>query len=877
MIFLSLGLVNASNFNTGNSPESSILGNYIKDSYLSGYVNISFNQIPIDAVFGDSLENHISLIDVLESSENSDFNYSCSSNCTSTYLALNPEKNKLFNLPLNSSKLVGFKFQESLVSIDNISFDIFSSASKNCDNQISIDILNDGVIDYINEEGANSMCTEVYKGCATILGGPSSGTLPNSSSYSQPIIPKFIDSILIFFKFKTGKVIQTSEIIITETPLCQRIKFPQAPGYRVGAWIKEETTGTKQFNMGVYKLNGEKIDECSLSKAGLPQGGSAYLDCQTNFYLIKSEDLYVCLYSTSGTGKFKTRGYVPQNESCAFQGIPPQTEVAAYDIYIKKEQFNKPAINIENQISSNEILSDNIKGYIIQKYGGLNCSSGCIVPIKIYSHTNQDITINNISVIYKGSLGQTESKDIYDINEDKAKISSTYQKLYLDGFFKLPSNSGQIDYILNLDNNKVFNKNINVENISMTLTPTIIGKGVSTKISVFFSPNQNIKEYNWDFGNGKTTNTLNNSARNIYLESGMYSIKVNSKTSSSNKTYFKSFLIQVVEPEIILDKIINQKIEDLDKVKEKISLLESFSGEKLKEILKVDEKQDRLDQLKKDFQYAETEEQIKEIANSVLEIEIPEELIITSIDESRFLIKSENVNIDILSSITREDYDPTKNDAYAKAIVNWSDNVKIDLSSKKINSEINGESKEDMNVYYLKFTKNNNEPYLIIKNLENFASTENFIEKGEYNYVKLDGNKNQITIVTTENLNSEELPLFIAPEISELQLIEDNYENSTIISKKKFDLGNSWIYILIGVVVLIILIFIIRYLKKPKKIINEEEKLFPNRNNLYNLVSYINNAKRAGKTDLDIEKDLKKAKWNNKQIKYAIEKYSNKK
>jgi hypothetical protein len=867
-----LSLVYAGEINIGNSPNNSILENYIKDSYLSGYVNVSFNNAPIDAKFIDNLDNNILLLDVLESSENSNFNYSCSSNCTSTYSASSPEETKTFNLLANSSKIIGFKFQENLASIDNILFEISSNALKSCENQISIDIFNDGIIDYINKQEAFSRCAEIYKGCSEISGGPSTGGLniSNLNSASQQPGQMFINAILSFFKFRTGNVIQISEIIITETPICQRIKFPQAQGYRVGAWLKEENVGTQQFNMSVYKLNGEKFDECRLSKANLPQGGSAYLDCETKFYLIKPEEFYVCLHGNSGTGKFKTRGYVPQNQSCAFQGIPPQTEIAAYDIYVQKEQFEKPKIKIENQVNSSEVLSEKIENYIIQKYKSLNCSSGCVVPIKIYSHTNQEIAIKNISVIYKGALGQTESKTIYNINEDKARINSSYQRLYLDGFFKLPVSSGQTAYNLNLSNTKVFSKSMNIENISMSLTPSIIGKGVSTKIEVFFSPNQNIKEYNWDFGEGKIT-TQNNSIRKIYNKTETYFIKINSKTST-NKTYFKSFLVQVVEPEIILDRIINEKAENLDRINDKIKMLEDFSGGKLKEILKIEQNKDKIEQLKKDFENAETEDKKKEIASSVIDLEIPENVEIISESEVKFSIKQENANINILSSITGEDYDNTKEEAYSKSIVNWSENVGLDISSNEIFTETNGETENIMNIYYLKFTKNNHEPYLIIKKLNDFDSTETFIEKNEYNYLKLDGNKNQLTILTTESLDIEELPLFFAPEISELQLIDEEYGNQTTTEKNKKDFGKSWIYILVGIILLIIFIFAIKHFKKPKKTINPEQKLFPDKNKLYGLISYINNAKKAGKNYLYIEKELEKAKWSKEQIKYALEK-----
>ncbi len=55
-----------------------------------------------------------------------------------------------------------------------------------------------------------------------------------------------------------------------------------------------------------------------------------------------------------------------------------------------------------------------------------------------------------------------------------------------------------------------------------------------------------------------------------------------------------------------------------------------------------------------------------------------------------------------------------------------------------------------------------------------------------------------------------------------------------------------------------------------------EQYLFPNRNNLYNLIIFINNSKRKGVNDEEIVKSLRKSKWSNEQIKYVMKKYAGK-
>jgi len=55
-----------------------------------------------------------------------------------------------------------------------------------------------------------------------------------------------------------------------------------------------------------------------------------------------------------------------------------------------------------------------------------------------------------------------------------------------------------------------------------------------------------------------------------------------------------------------------------------------------------------------------------------------------------------------------------------------------------------------------------------------------------------------------------------------------------------------------------------------------ENHLFKNRNNLYNLITYIANSKNKGLGENDIIANLKKAKWNSEQITYVMRKYSGK-
>ncbi len=55
-----------------------------------------------------------------------------------------------------------------------------------------------------------------------------------------------------------------------------------------------------------------------------------------------------------------------------------------------------------------------------------------------------------------------------------------------------------------------------------------------------------------------------------------------------------------------------------------------------------------------------------------------------------------------------------------------------------------------------------------------------------------------------------------------------------------------------------------------------EDYLFKNRNDLYNMITYIHNAKNQGLKEKEISIKLKQAGWSYEQVKYVMKKYAGK-
>ena len=146
-----------------------------------------------------------------------------------------------------------------------------------------------------------------------------------------------------------------------------------------------------------------------------------------------------------------------------------------------------------------------------------------------------------------------------------------------------------------------------------------------------------------------------------------------------------------------------------------------------------------------------------------------------------------------------------------------------------------------------------------------FKGNVSFMETSGYKYLPL---IEPITLKfsTTENVDFLTIPMFISPKLEKVkveEIILEPSENRTVIL----------FIILITLAFIGILIYII--LQKWYKT-KYEKYLFKERNQLYNVATYIHNAKENNIPESEIRKTLRKAGWNSEQITYALRKYAGK-
>ncbi len=833
IIFL-INFISAS-FTNGNLSHS-INKIYSPSSELIGWINASFSNEPTNSIlkcsFDDGTTNSISLFNLIKKSSNLGFSYTCSPlDCNSDYSTVGSgELSKSFSLNAKESSIVGFKITSSdLISeVSSFSLKLTSDNPETPNLPLSADILNDEQIDW-KADIASDNFNSAGHGCYL-----------DSSSNSL------------------------AEII--STSYCERITLSESPAVNIGADI----VGTESvpFTMSIESVDGTSSKKtCSATASGNGKVGCT----PTNFYVSKG-DYFVCIKITNPVDARKYKIAYEQNNPCGFSGFYSGTYNYDFNIFAETKKYAP----IGTITFNDPKITQQIKNYISARYEN-NCSKGCVIPIKFKSEiANQNIALTEPALSYTAGIATTEIS-LYEFTEIPAKITSPAQKLKLDeAKFLTPKDYGNYSFSISLNDVDLFSDKITIENapIFQYLTPSKTAISYPTKFMVVVNSTRNITSYHWDFGDGNNLTTKTGGVTYSYSTIGDYELVV-SATDSKNISSSRKFRITVVPASEFVPILLQQTRENVNSIKSQISGFSLFEQKSIISLLKLDDVQKMVLDLNSSITESSTESDYEIMLGEILNASIPKSLGKTALSGNLlYYPKKENINLNSLTQITGETYEIGGEETYQDAILGWND---ANLETTMVYSEISA-SYEDyeaplVRIFDITITKKDGgSPYLIIAEMNNlfFDQDYSFTEGEGYQYLQLNNQETHIVFSTTDEVDFIDLPLFISPEISELDLISANVP--------MFQKGlNKWVLFALIVLVIVIIWFIVWIIIKLWYKRKYENYLFKNRNNLLNLINYIDGEKKKGLKEREISSNLRKAGWNYEQISYALKKYSNKK
>jgi len=822
---------------------------YNKEDALKGWVNLSIENEDSTLLFTDSLDNSISLIDLFLESLSSD-KYSCNpQDCDSAYETENADNSKTFEMNFGESKIIGFKFQGNLNGIDYVNLDIYSDADKSCSNQLELDFFSNNEIEFANNKSNGNVTCNTLKryGC-------------------------FDDSE------------STTEYFVAEEPNmhCQEIEISASPGFKLGAWIdKKEDSG--EITFALFEKQGDYLGE-EIARCEIPEeeSGQKEYSCYVDALLNKEEKNYLCVFSEN-QGTSKIRGYGPTSEGCAsiYDGSYISNQFA-YDFFVIGKQFGEIGqLKIRDLFGSEQSLAVELWEYLGEKTNNeYNCTKySCVVPLKINSYSEQEITIENISIRYGiTSGGETIMEEVYELEEVPALISTkSFQKIELEkGNFTLPKQYGNYDYSLNLGAKELFSEEIIIEKVPeiLSLSPSTTITLLPTEFEVLVNEldNASIESYTWEFENLSSETTSTNKITKTFTSIGNYELKVN-VIDEKGKSSSKIFNINVGSPQLILAELLNTSKTNLENIENQLENYDDFEKTQIKNILNFESQKKLVNDLELDFETASNQDDYNSVMSRYLDLSIPESIEIgVNTGDIDFYLNADKINSEIVNDFQGGTYDSDLREQYANSIVQWNlENIDSQIKYKQIIG--NFENSKQVILEFIEFNLEkvnavNYSFYVYLTELDNLAFKEEYGQtiKSSVYQIPFDESEKTIKISTSEKISIGDLEFFISPSLENLVLIKPEEPNNM---KWALFILLMIFLILIGIGVYIFL----QYWYQTKY----EKYLFKDRTYLYNLIHYISNSKNKGVEERKIIANLKKTGWKSEQINYVMKKFLGKK
>lgn len=891
-IFLLLSLASAGSFEL-DEDGSSVEENYLEGDFFRGVLNMSFSE-QLNEDFSHNLgDEKTKLIGVLEAMGYvAGEDYECGPvSCKSTYRAYDPEGTKGILLG-EEKRLYGFKIESNnpITEINKLEFEVGVYAPIHCVNQIYIDLFDDGTVDFFN--------TRPY------------GNVAASGCYEYP--------------YESGKGFITgcfdpeeaeNRVFLERDPYCQLMKdIPASGAYGVGGTFKIHQDGGN-IGFHLYSADGECELLGSTGMGNLNTGGSPEKLIQTNltYPTVETFDAFLCV----NTDEEFEEDYISilfedEDELCGMPYVGPPCVTESYDFTADYDLFIKPlGYGYIEELTFDDDLYDDIYGrnlekdvldYLNDTYD-LDCSGdGCVIPMTLWGQPPEagaSQSINSVDLKYKprGS-GIVADNKIYDLVEKPAEVTSDYLEIFIEELeFEVPDEDGHHTFTLSLGGEEVIEERVNVEiGFSFHVTPRFAFIGRET--AFIAKTSKAIAESIWDFDDGTSpVRVSGNSVKHTFTEAGEYGVKVTlirehsgSGTPKNSSKRFKVVVGRAKESVELTLRELEARIENLES---NISTYPGWVGLGISSVIGLDNKKALVETKKQEFESLdnESDEAYVALMNDLLGIELPYRIYTSESGTlpADFGYDGANMaHLEALSEATVEDKEELKAHVFDFMYNHYQTDIYVETISAL--GEF-GETVDLLKTYKITISEIESpgaEPvYLIIgqpKSSITFASgNESFSSTGVSGGTYTDlgsGSFSSVEFMITglSAPDVENLGVYLSPPATTFELSggEDDIVKCWFVGEDcEFEeYSYLWSWTGLGILLLVFLIVYILLQTWYKR--NYEKHLFPNPNDLYNLLNFIYNSRRNGLKDSDTKKVLKQRNWTGEQVTYAFKKLEGK-
>ncbi len=832
--------------------------NYAGEDVVRGKVNMSFAQQKnalFHARFDGAQGKSVGLLSALNASGFvAGKEYRCvPSNCKNGYVvegsaALAQDIAKDVG---GEKKVYGSVLYGENVEIVDFRFNISASGSgsvSSCLPQFGVDLFDDKSVEFTQRNYVDELCGEKKFGC-------------------------FVND---------GSV--RGEAIITSSRYCENITLDRGPAYNVGAVIAQSGGGSR-LNLELFHENGTLLGGRYVDNPQAPE-----VKVTINYSSEQTVNAWACVSDPQNSGSYRIR-VRDTSDSCGMVGKPQENlgdSRADYEIFaypLKYASIGKMSFTKEvYERTRSEKMVERLNVYLRGVYNA-NCTKGCIIPLAI--DAAQDISINDVNVRYKKGGVTLEEKMIARVGSALFLIDAMPLVIDIHTMgFVVPSVNGSHAFVLEFDDGDIAQENINVLlGFNFKIGPRVILVGQATTFSVISE--EEIARSTWRFGDGSSeVISEGKTAPHRYAQEGSFTVEV-SVQNKRGVISAKRFSVVVGEAKRSANVTLNRYEERIANVKKDLEQFPTTLKNDLMQTLELSESESSVRSIRSRYNLlganAKNEEYIT-IINSLIDLEVPPEIAVGERGTLPASIGYGSVDVSYLEEISGTAEGSTSSNVRSSVLAWMEEHYDVDISFETIHAVREDEQEILARKYSVELRQKlgggAENAYLIIN--QPLSSTrflggysEKPVGQGRAVSVLINeyGEPRSVSffILGANAPRIEQLGIVVAPELqrlgSELKPLLEFYNPRGEFQWKKF-------LIALSVLIFVLLSIYIALQEWYKR--RYERHLFKNSDDLYNVINFVYNSRRAGMSDVDIRTQLLARKWKREQITYAFRKIEGK-
>ena len=801
---------------------------------LRGTVNLSFANVSSQAVLSSSFVGNISLLDWLEGQglvESVDF--SCSTvACARDYTQGAAVTN--LNLPVDSEKTVGFKLTGDEVSVRSLQFRVRGNSGPSCVRPFLLDALNRQEFFLQQSASTEVACETVDRGC--------------------------FDGELLDAQYQLAE--------LTSNPYCENVTLAPAPSYRVGAKVTNSSL-TSDMTMSLYDADFNFFGSCVLPRHTTDV---EELGCVVDRPLLHQGSYFVCVQGNLPESGYQIR-FEQSGERCGTDNFDTSQLDRDYDVFVQAMQFDflDLGVNESSFFTSHGVgLVDTLNAYLDSQYNR-DCtgSEGCLLPFRFVSKA-QDLLFMEVEAKYtSGATLLTAPGTMFLLEEEEATLSSESLELDLSSTnFTAPSGKNITKFDLYLDGESVLNASVAMtitQGFTFEMTPNFALLGLPTNFTLEYAGA--VRNVKWDFGDGQSETTLTKGVTHAYAEEGTYDVTV-VVTRNDSVQGKKTFTILVGDAEESARTLLERYDARLINLTGDILSVPSWARRVVDDQLDLITLNATLTQHHQEFRTANATGAYASLVSKLLQLNVPQSIQKSSSGSFPLVTGFGELDPELVLEVSgQKDGDSEELKA---AITQWFGESYDGTISFDVFSQFDDGGRDDLVTVFKVDVKPETSDaaflflgYPVDALMFAEAYGEKAIKSGAMISLPAGGGAKSFSFAVGRNVGVTELAAYVSPEVNRLGMTKFAVEG-----QKRYPV---WTVVLLVVGVLVVLFIAYLFLARWYRH-SYEGRLFANRQDLSNMLSFIHRSRKSGSDDSVIKKGLGGLKWTGEQVSYAFKK-----